>query len=394
MVSSMKTHNNNRIAALLLGHGSRVREANDNMLKVVKLIKEKNVFLTVEASFLELCPPSIPQGIKACAEKGAEKIIIAPYFLHTGMHVKRDLPDIIKKEAEKYPHTKIVFANNIGFHPVLSDIMMDRLLEASDSEDIRDKKIPSEEELIENKTNDDPIKIKTCGKKASHKTPLKPGEIAPESFRIILEEMGENHFNPYELSIVQRVIHSSGDFEFGKKIHFHPRFFEAVKETLSASKAILADVSMVLAGANQKLLKKFGMDIHCFISDEEIMEKSRQNGQTRASLGIQKGTSIPNLGGIIVGNAPTALREVIRLHTEGIFKSGFVVAVPVGFVDAEESKDAFIRHDIPGVTIRGRKGGSPTAAAILNAVLMLYDKFGDRIVDGDDKNARLFLTRP
>lgn len=369
----MNTFDKNKTAALLLGHGSRVKEANNNMQKVVKLIEEKGVFLTVEAAFLELTPPGIPQGIEACVEKGAENIIIAPYFLHTGMHVKRDLPNIIKKEAKKYPGTKITYAKNIGFHPALVDIMLDRLLEATDFEDINELKISSEEELIEKKAdNSQPI-------------PLKPEEIEPESFRIILEEMGENHFNPYELPIVQRVIHSSGDFDFGKAIYFHPRFFGAVKEAISGSKALVADVNMVAVGVNRRLLSKFGMDIHCFISDDEIMEKSKLNGQTRASLGIQKGSLLPNWGGVAIGNAPTALREVIRLHTQGVLPAGFVVAAPVGFVDAEESKDAFIRHDIPGIVIRGRKGGSPIAAAILNALLMLYDSFGNRIVEGDIK---------
>lgn len=373
---------NSKTAALLLGHGSRAKEANENMSRVVRLIREKDIFLAVEAAFLELSPPSIPQGIEACVAKGAEKIIIAPYFLHAGMHVKRDLPKAIQEEAQKYPDVKMTYAGNIGFHPVLADIVLERLREASAFDDIRTKKIDSVEKIIEAKKNSEPEKMET-GKETNF---LKPGEIESESFKIILKELGEHHLNSFELPVVQRVIHTSADFDLAKCVYFHPRFFESVWAAVHASKALITDVNMALAGTNRKLLDKFGMSIRCFVSDDEVSLESARTGKTRSSLGIRKGAaSMENTGGILVGNAPTALREVIRLHREEGFDPGFVIAAPVGFVDAEESKEAFVQSDIPGVVIRGRKGGSPVAAAILNAVLMLVEKHGKKIVEGDTK---------
>ncbi len=391
----MKNSENKKTAALLLGHGSRVKEANENMSKVVRGIQEKDVFLTVQPAFLELSPPTIPQGIKACVDEGAEKILIAPYFLHSGMHVRRDLPNVIREEAAKYPNVKICYGGNIGFHPVLVDIMLDRLMEAAEFPDIRDQPDQSVEtnppEHSHGHTaghhagHDHATVGKTSISSASPPLSLKPGEIESESFKIIGEEMGEHGFNDYQLPIAKRVIHASGDFEYGKILYFHPHFFQAAKETISASNAILTDVSMVAAGVNRRLLEKFGMNIHCLISEEEVMEESGKTGRTRASLAMKKGATIPDLGGILVGNAPTALREVIRLKDEEVFKPRFVIAAPVGFVDAEESKEALIQSGIPGIVIRGRKGGSPIAAAIMNAVLMLFDQFGDRMVDGDHK---------
>lgn len=373
-------------AALLLGHGSRAKEANDNMMKVAGLIAGKGVFATVEVAFLELCPPSIPEGIRACVDKGAEHIIAVPYFLHSGVHVKRDLPIALQEEAKNYPGIRITFGGNIGFHPVLADIMLERLLEAAQGVDIRDMKIQSEKEIVRDLDEGQKEKAGfTPVRGPARAAPLKPEEIEPESFRIILEELGEHSFNSFQLPIVQRIIHASGDFDFGRLIHFHPRFFHAAVQALSTGRALLADVNMVAAGANRRLLEKFGIDLHCFIAEEEIMERSRREGKTRAAMAMRKGASLSNLGGVVVGNAPTALREILRLHREAGFNPGFVIAAPVGFVDAEESKEALIKEDIPCVAIRGRKGGSPIAAAILNAVLMLYDAFGERLVEGDAK---------
>ena len=140
---------NRKTAALLLGHGSRAKEANDNMMKVASLIAKKEVFAAVEVAFLELCPPSIPEGIRACISKGAEHIIAVPYFLHSGVHVKRDLPIVLQEEAKNYPDVRITFGGNIGFHPVLADIMLERLLEAAQGVDIRDIKIQSEREIVQ-----------------------------------------------------------------------------------------------------------------------------------------------------------------------------------------------------------------------------------------------------
>ncbi|MBI5184624.1 MAG: precorrin-8X methylmutase [Nitrospinae bacterium] len=357
-----------KTAALLLGHGSRVKEANGNMLRVARSLEEKGVFLTVRTAFLELCPPDIPEGIRACAEKGAEQIIVAPYFLHMGMHVRRDLPEIIKQEALKYPDMRITYARNIGFHPLLVDILLERLAEAASFKDIREAEIPSEAVIV----NDAEAKAAPALARAVGK--FRPDEIEAESFRIILEEMGENHFSPNELPIVQRAVHASGDLEFAKLIYFHPGFLEAAKEAISGSKALLTDVNMVMAGVNRKLTAKYGMDLHCFISDEGLKAESERTGLTRSCLGIRKGASLPNVGGVLIGNAPTALREVVRLHKKEGFRPGFVIGTPVGFVDAEESKDALIQSGIPCVAVRGRKGGSPIAAAIMNAVLLLFDK--------------------
>jgi precorrin-8X/cobalt-precorrin-8 methylmutase len=357
-----------KTAALLLGHGSRVKEANGNMLRVAKSLEEKGVFLTVQTAFLELSPPDIPEGIRACAQKGAEQIIVAPYFLHTGMHVRRDLPGIIKQEALKYPGTRITYARNIGFHPLLVDILLERLTEAASFKDIREAEIPSEDGII-NKAE-----AKAAPVPARAEKKFKPNEIEAESFRIILEEMGEHHFSPDELSIARRAVHASGDLEFAKLISFHPRFLEAAREAISGSKALLTDVNMVMAGVNRRLTAKFRMDLHCFISNEALKVESEKMGLTRSCLALRKGASLPDVGGVLIGNAPTALREVIRLHKEEGFNPGFVIGAPVGFVDAEESKEALIQSGLPFAVVRGRKGGSPIAAAIMNAVLLLFDK--------------------
>ena len=137
-----------KTAALLVGHGSRVENANDAMSKVVDLIRERNEYPIVEKGFLELSPPFIPDGIQKCIEQGAEEILIVPYFLHKGRHIRKDIPTVIKQEAEKYPDVIFRFGNTINFHPAVAEVIADRIKETAEVDDIRKKVIPENLKVI------------------------------------------------------------------------------------------------------------------------------------------------------------------------------------------------------------------------------------------------------
>jgi len=116
-------------AILLLGHGSKADGANQAMYQIAQLIKEKGGYETVECAFLGLSPPFIHHGIERCVSQGAKEIIVIPYFLLAGEHVRRDLPKKVDEEKEKYPETDIILGPPIGFHPKLAEIILERINE-------------------------------------------------------------------------------------------------------------------------------------------------------------------------------------------------------------------------------------------------------------------------
>lgn len=200
---------------------------------------------------------------------------------------------------------------------------------------------------------------------------VQPQEIEEKSFEMITEELGEHTFTPEQYPVVQRVIHASADFELGRSLIFHPRAIEAGIEAIRAGKIVVADVQMVQVGISKPRIEQFGGDVRVYISDKDVMEEAKRLNTTRAIISIRK--AIKEADGAIyaIGNAPTALLELIRLVKEGIAKPGLIVGVPVGFVSAAESKDELAKLDIPFITNIGRKGGSPVAVAAVNALSIM-----------------------
>lgn len=198
---------------------------------------------------------------------------------------------------------------------------------------------------------------------------LNPEAIEAESFRIIAEELGPHSFSPDEFAVVQRAIHSTADFEFARTIRFAPGAIRSGIEAIRAGRSIVADVQMIQAGINKIGLKKFGGEVYCFISDDDVMAAAKEAGLTRAIMSMRKAAK--QLPGAIyaIGNAPTALLELMQLAD--VAQPSLVVGVPVGFVSAVESKDELSRTQLPHITALGRKGGTPVAVSIINALIRL-----------------------
>ena len=193
-------------------------------------------------------------------------------------------------------------------------------------------------------------------------------EIEKRSFEIIASRMKKKTFQELELPIVMRVIHATGDFDFEDNLRFHPEAIKAGIRALKDGKNILVDVNMVAAGINRRLLERWGGSIISMIS--EVGDQAMEEGKTRAEAAIEKAID-EKIGIVAIGNAPTALLKTMELIDEGRFKPDLVIGAPVGFVNAEESKDALSKKPYPFITSLGRKGGSPVAVAIVNGILRL-----------------------
>jgi precorrin-8X/cobalt-precorrin-8 methylmutase len=197
--------------------------------------------------------------------------------------------------------------------------------------------------------------------------------IEDKSFAIIDDEAGAHGYPAPEWQVVRRIIHATADFEFKSLARFHPRAIEAGVRALRSGATVLVDVRMIEAGLNADRLRAYGCAVVNYISDEDVIATAKANDSTRAIEAMRKAHRFGKLDGSIVaiGNAPTALLEVVRLVRDEGARPALVIGVPVGFVSAAESKSAALGLSVPFIVTEGRKGGSPIAVAILHALLLL-----------------------
>ena len=201
--------------------------------------------------------------------------------------------------------------------------------------------------------------------------------IEHDSFAIIDREVAQHDYSAEQWPLVRRMIHATADFEFNGLTRFHPDAMRAgMQAVLRGNTAIVADVEMICVGLSQPRLKHFGMSTHQFISDEDVIAQAKKEGTTRAVQAMRKAHRLKLLDGAIVGvgNAPTALIEVVRLIQEEGVRPALVIGMPVGFVSAAESKDLLAaQNEVPWIITHGRKGGSTLVVAALHAVLSLAE---------------------
>lgn len=211
------------------------------------------------------------------------------------------------------------------------------------------------------------------------KTAFKPITVQPEmievkSFEMIDEEIGEHPFTEEQYPIVRRVIHASADFELGRSMLFHRDAIRSGIEAVRSGKPVVADVQMIQSGVSKQRIEKYGGDVRVYISDPDVMEEAKRLNTTRAIISMRKAVKEADGGIYAIGNAPTALLELIRLIKEGEAKPGLIIGLPVGFVSAPESKEELAKLDVPFITNIGRKGGSTVTVAALNAITLLAEQ--------------------
>jgi precorrin-8X/cobalt-precorrin-8 methylmutase len=200
---------------------------------------------------------------------------------------------------------------------------------------------------------------------------MKPQEIEAESFRIIDREAGTHGFPPKEWPIVRRMIHTSADFDYLKTARFHPRAVAAGVAAIRAGKSIITDTNMARTGIRRNDAQRFGVALACHMEAPAVHAAAAASGTTRALAAVDAAAAEMAGGIYVVGNAPTALLRLIELVGAGQARPALIVGLPVGFVNAAESKAALAKLDHPFITNEGRKGGSNVAAAVVNALLLL-----------------------
>ncbi len=197
---------------------------------------------------------------------------------------------------------------------------------------------------------------------------MEPSQIEALSFEIIDKEAGEHNFSHKEWNIVRRMIHTSADFGYMRTVRFHPQAIEAAVNAIQKGTTIITDTTMALSGISRKRLEGFNANIKCLIGDPEVAKKAAAHKITRSQAAVDVVLTDMEGGIYVVGNAPTALLRLIELIKAGRAAPALVIGLPVGFVNAAESKAALMETDYPYITNLGRKGGSNVAACVVNAL--------------------------
>lgn len=196
-----------------------------------------------------------------------------------------------------------------------------------------------------------------------------PSDIEKRSFEIITQELGDIVLDSKEEPIIKRVIHTSADFDYLENLCFSKNVVDYLQQAIRNGAGIVTDTQMAKAGINKRQLARYGGEVYCFMSDEDVAEAAQKQGSTRAVASMDKAALLSCPLIFAIGNAPTALVRLYELIQTGKLQPEGIIGVPVGFVNVVEAKELIMKASVPYIVARGRKGGSNVAAAICNALL-------------------------
>ena len=201
-----------------------------------------------------------------------------------------------------------------------------------------------------------------------------PADIERTSMRIITDELEQSGIRiPEEhRAVVQRVIHTTADFDYAKTLYFTDHAVKRGMSALQNGTPIVTDTNMTRAGISKAALNRFGGTVSCYMAEPVIAELAKKEGTTRAVASMTYAAERHPNAVFAVGNAPTALFRLCELMENGL-RPSLVIAVPVGFVNVTESKLELVKtceqYGVSAISAMGRKGGSTVAAAVCNALL-------------------------
>ena len=344
------------VGLILIGHGSKLPHNRENLEKLAVMLRSRGKFKTVEIAFMIRDTPTVNEAIDTAAEKGITKIVLVPAFLAPGVHTTEDIPGLIGVK-EKEPQLKakgieLVYGEPLGSDERIADIMEEKAFKALGVEAKKDGEILDAYSVSE------------------------AGKIVDKSMMLIRQAIGDDlaKLPKEKVPIVERVVHTTADPEFAKLIVISDDAVKAGVAAIKAGAKVVTDVKMIKAGINEARLKKFGSTIYTYMNDERAMDLAKKEGLTRSAAAMRLAIKDGLDGAIIlIGNAPTAAFELAEQIKAGKVKPALIVAVPVGFVGAAESKEVVEKLPVPYVVTRGRRGGSTIAVAVFNALLTMAE---------------------
>lgn len=331
---------------IILAHGSskgqNVGEIMDEVCRQVKA-HIKNEVKVVWAA-LQFNHPSLAEAVDGLVEAGVRRVVVVPYFLFEGVHITHDIPEMVDDIRRKCAGVEIVMARSLGGDESLSRLVVERLYEAVP------QLLPCSG-VLEPTDN--------------------PHDIESRSMDIIEDLLPPLDCSDEERQVIKRMVHAGGDPQIAGRVRFSPSAISSGLDAIGSGSSIFTDVSMVAVGINSSLAEESGCPVVCALAEAGVLKSVEPAGNTRASAAIRcLGTRL-NGSVVAIGNAPTALLALLDLIDHKQISPSLVIGMPVGFVQAEESKDELMKREIPYITIKGTRGGSALAAAAVNTLLKL-----------------------
>jgi len=371
---------------VVVGRGTTDPEANGEVAKLARMLEEGMGFGGAYVCYSGTAQPLVADGLRSAARLGFARVVVLPFFLFDGVLVKR-IYGAADDLAEREPAIEVLKAGYFGVHPLVADVMIERAREAVAGRaamncalcKYRVQIVGFEQQVGEPQQAHHLAVRGALAQEAAVVTaaapvyrPYEAHPIEVESFRIIDAGRDWSVFPQDQLTVLQRLVHTSGDFDAVNDLYFSPGAIDSGIRALLRCKRVLTDVTMVQTGLKRTLLEQLGIDTWCGVHDRETHLMSEQYGITRSAAGIRRGwEKFGNDVVVAIGDAPTAIAETARLIRDHGWRPQLVIGLPVGFVGTRESKDELRRClQVPRITNSGTRGGSPWAATVVNGLMI------------------------
>lgn len=336
-----------KTGVIILAHGSRGERGKADVAEVLsKITHEIKALLPsgveVAGAALQFNSPSLDEAVEFLARQKIKRLIIVPYFLFHGQHITEHVPKLVERLRGLHPEIEFVVSGNLGLDEHFIDLVANRIIEAAP-------------DLLSQ----------------FHTAPSRPEDIEQQSLEIVERLLPPLKLSREERVVVRRLVHTTGDRHLAPLIRFHPTAIAATVSAIRLGRPIYTDTRMVAVAINRHLAESFGCEIHCALDELESSAITTPEDTTRSATAFRLVGNNFNEAIVAIGNAPTALLALIDLIIQQKVAPAVVLGMPVGFVQAKESKEELMKLDIPYISIVGTRGGSALAAAAINALLGL-----------------------
>lgn len=368
---------------VVVGRGTSDPDANSEVCKLARMLHEGLGFGHSYVCYAGTAEPEVGEGLRSAARLGCARIVVFPYFLFDGRLVKRIYAAADDLSA-RHPGIEVLKAGYLGPHDDVADVFLERAREGLEGRaamncslcKYRVRIVGFEEQVGEaQRAHHLGVRarpMETAQPAAAAPEPYRPHPIEAESFRIIEAGRDWSGWAAGERRVAQRLVHTSGEFGIADDLYFSPGAVEAGVRALLRCRRVVTDVTMVSSGLKRSLLDRLEIAVWCGVHDRETRVLAENTGLTRSAAGIRRAWERwGNEAVVAIGDAPTAVIEAVRLVREQGWRPQLIVALPVGFVGTRECKEAVRKClQVPRITNRGTRGGSPWAASVVNALLI------------------------
>ena len=370
---------------VVVGRGTTDSDANGDVAKFARMIEEGMGFGASTICYSGTAKPLVADGLRAAVRLGYTRLVVLPFFLFDGVLVKR-IYAAADAVQEREPELEVLKAGYLGVHPHVANALLDRAREAMEGRaamncslcKYRVQIVGFEAQVGEPQRAHHLQARGLLEQAAAAETvqtafvPYLPHPIEAESFRIIAAGRDWSGFPAAHLTVLQRLVHTSGDFNAVDDIFISPGAIETGIRALLRCKRVVTDVTMVQTGLKRALLEQLGIETWCGVHERETALLAQAQGITRSAAGIRRAwEKFGNDIVLTIGDAPTAIMEATRLIREQGWRPQLVIGLPVGFVGTCEAKEELKRClQVPRISNSGTRGGSPWAASVVNGLMI------------------------